>query len=79
LARTCRSHCSRRSPSCRIGHSSAGSTHLQATEFVYETGLFLDLQYSFKHALTHEVTYGGLLQERRRELHARIVEAIEVI
>ena len=50
---------------------------LQAAEFLYETGLYPDLEYSFKHALTHEVTYGGLLLERRRELHARIVEAIE--
>ncbi len=56
-----------------------GLDHLQAAEFVYETGLFPDLEYSFKHALTHEVTYGGLLQERRRELHARIVEAIETL
>src|SRR5262249_10557201 len=30
-----------------------------------------------KHALTHEVAYGSLLQERRRLLHARIVEALE--
>ena len=36
-----------------------------------------DLEYTFKHALTHEVAYGGLLQERRRALHARIVDAIE--
>ena len=42
-------------------------------------GSFPDLEYSFKHALTHEVTYGGLLQERRRELHARIVDAIETL
>src|SRR5262249_17270633 len=28
-------------------------------------------------ALTHEVAYGGLLQDRRRALHARIIEAIE--
>jgi predicted ATPase len=48
--------------------------HLQAAEFLYEAGLFPDLEYSFKHALTHEVTYGGLLHDRRRELHARIVE-----
>jgi class 3 adenylate cyclase/tetratricopeptide (TPR) repeat protein len=54
-----------------------GVDHLQAAEFLYETGLFPDLEYSFKHALTHEVTYSGLLQERRRELHARIVDAIE--
>ena len=50
---------------------------LQAAEFLHETALFPDLEYSFKHALTHEVTYGGLLQEHRRALHARIVEAIE--
>jgi len=56
-----------------------GLDHLQAAEFVYETGLFPDLEYSFKHALTHDVTYGGLLQERRRELHARIVAAIETL
>ncbi|HEY5864435.1 MAG TPA: adenylate/guanylate cyclase domain-containing protein, partial [Candidatus Tectomicrobia bacterium] len=30
-------------------------------------------------ALTHEVAYGGLLQERRRVLHARIVEALEAL
>jgi tetratricopeptide (TPR) repeat protein len=39
--------------------------------------LFPDLEYSFKHALTHEITYSGLLQERRRSLHAQIVQAIE--
>jgi class 3 adenylate cyclase/tetratricopeptide (TPR) repeat protein len=50
---------------------------LQATEFLYETRLFPDLEYTFRHALTHEVAYGSLLQERRRTLHARIVEAIE--
>ena len=54
-----------------------GLDRLQAAEFLDETGLFPDLEYSFKHALTHEVTYGGLLQERRRELHARVVDAIE--
>jgi class 3 adenylate cyclase/tetratricopeptide (TPR) repeat protein len=53
--------------------------HLQAAEFLYETGLYPDLEYSFTHALTYEVTYGGLLQERRRELHARIVDAIETL
>jgi tetratricopeptide (TPR) repeat protein len=39
--------------------------------------LFPDVQYAFTHTLTHEVTYGSLLQERRRALHARIIEAIE--
>jgi class 3 adenylate cyclase/tetratricopeptide (TPR) repeat protein len=56
-----------------------GLAHLQAAEFLYEARLFPDLDYTFKHALTHEVTYGGLLQERRRDLHARIVDAIETL
>jgi predicted ATPase/class 3 adenylate cyclase len=51
--------------------------YLQAAEFLYETSLFPELEYTFKHALTHEVAYGSLLQERRRALHARIVEASE--
>ena len=55
----------------------AGLTHLQAAEFLYEVRLFPDLEYTFKHALTHEVAYGGLLHERQRALHARITEAIE--
>jgi tetratricopeptide (TPR) repeat protein len=54
-----------------------GLAHLQAGEFLYETRLAPDLAYLFKHALTHEVAYNSLLQERRRSLHARIVEAIE--
>jgi class 3 adenylate cyclase/tetratricopeptide (TPR) repeat protein len=56
-----------------------GLAHLQAAELLYETRLFPDLEYTFKHSLTHEVTYGGLLQERRRDLHAHLVDAIEVL
>ena len=40
---------------------------------------FPSCEYTFKHALTHEVAYGSLLQERRRVLHARIVEALEAL
>jgi predicted ATPase/class 3 adenylate cyclase len=53
--------------------------HVQATEFLYETRLFPECAYTFKHPLTHEVAYGGLLHERRRALHARIVEALEAL
>src|SRR5262249_19229131 len=52
-------------------------TRLQAAEFLYEVKLFPDLEYTFKHALTHEVAYQGLLHDRQRALHARITEAIE--
>jgi tetratricopeptide (TPR) repeat protein len=56
-----------------------GLAHLQATEFLYEASLFPELAFTFKHALTHEVAYGSLLEERRRALHARIVEALEAL
>jgi len=54
-----------------------GLGHLQAAEFLYETSLFPELDYTFKHALTHEVAYSSLLQERRHALHAGIVAASE--
>jgi predicted ATPase/class 3 adenylate cyclase len=56
-----------------------GLAHLQAAELIYETSLFPDLEYTFKHALTHEVAYGSLLHERRRALHAQVVNAIETL
>jgi class 3 adenylate cyclase/tetratricopeptide (TPR) repeat protein len=56
-----------------------GLIRLQAAEFLYETSLFPELEYTFKHALTHQVAYENLLQERRRALHARIVEAVEAL
>ena len=54
-------------------------SQLAAGEFLYEIRLFPTSEYTFKHALTHEVAYGSLLQERRRMLHARIVEALEAL
>ena len=56
-----------------------GLAHLQAAEFLYETRLFPEPEYTFKHALTHEVAYGTLLLERRRVLHGRVVEALEAL
>jgi class 3 adenylate cyclase/tetratricopeptide (TPR) repeat protein len=50
---------------------------LQATALLQEQTRFPELEYTFKHALTHEVAYGSLLQPRRRALHARVVEAVE--
>ena len=38
---------------------------------------FPDLEYCFKHSLTHEVAYSGLLKDRRRDVHAGIVSAME--
>jgi len=55
----------------------SGLAQLQASEFLHPAGLFPDPEYTFKHALTHEVAYGSILRPRRRHLHARIAEALE--
>ena len=44
---------------------------------MYETQLFPDLEYTFKHALTQEVTYKSLPLEARRGHHERIARALE--
>ena len=54
-----------------------GLAHLQAAEFLYETRLFPEREYTFKHALTHEVAYNSVLLERRRVVHERAAQAIE--
>jgi predicted ATPase len=52
---------------------------LQHAEILYEKQAFLETVYPFKHALTHEVVYSSLLHERRRTLHARMVERLEAL
>jgi predicted ATPase len=54
-----------------------GLSQLQAAEFLYETSLFPDVEYTFKHGLTYQVAYNSLLVDRRRTLHSRIVQVIE--
>jgi class 3 adenylate cyclase/tetratricopeptide (TPR) repeat protein len=56
-----------------------GLAHLQAVEFLYETRVVPELTYTFKHALTREVAYSSFLQDQRRALHARIVDALETL
>ncbi len=50
---------------------------LQLGEFIYEQPAVGDIEYSFKHALTQEVAFGSVLNERRKELHRRTAAAIE--
>jgi tetratricopeptide (TPR) repeat protein len=51
--------------------------HLQATEFLHTVRAFPDPEYAFTHQLTHEVAYSGLLHERRRTLHIKVMETVE--
>jgi predicted ATPase len=52
---------------------------LQRKEFLYEQPAFPEVEYLFKHALTQEVAYGTVLQERRKVLHEQTARAIEAL
>ncbi len=54
-------------------------SELQLGEFIYEQPAVGDVEYIFKHALTHDVAYNSVLNERRRMLHERIGAALESI
>ena len=51
--------------------------NLQAAEFLYESRLFPDLEYTFRHALMQQVAYESLLAARRQSLHAAAGRALE--
>ncbi len=54
-------------------------SQLQLGEFIYEQPAVGDIEYTFKHALTHDVAYNSVLTERRKQLHERIGTAMESI
>jgi predicted ATPase/DNA-binding winged helix-turn-helix (wHTH) protein/class 3 adenylate cyclase len=51
--------------------------HLQAAEFLYETSAPSSPTYTFKHALTQEVTYQSLVRRARQQYHERIAHILE--
>src|SRR5262249_32367934 len=52
---------------------------LQAGEFIYEQHSPSGAEYVFKHALTQEVAYDSMLIERRKAIHGRVAQTIELI
>jgi hypothetical protein len=55
----------------------AALADLQLAEFIYEQPALGGIEYTFKHALTHDVAYNSVLTERRKLLHERTAQAIE--
>lgn len=51
-------------------------SRLQNAGFLERTRIMPNLEYSFRHALIHDVAYGTLLKRRRRELHALVMAAV---
>ena len=52
---------------------------LKDSELLYERGIYPNSSYIFKHALTQEVSYSGLLLKSRKEIHKEIGNAIEAL
>lgn len=50
---------------------------LQTSEFLHETSLFPDVEYTFRHALIHDVAYRNITLDRRRILHIAALSAGE--
>jgi class 3 adenylate cyclase/tetratricopeptide (TPR) repeat protein len=50
---------------------------LRALELIYEKAMHPELAFMFKHALTHDVAYASVLEQRRRALHRIVGTAIE--
>ena len=55
----------------------AALDRLVESELVFRRGSPPDAIYTFKHALVQDAAYDSLLFSRRRELHARVVNALE--
>jgi len=50
---------------------------LKDAELLYERGVYPNVTYIFKHALTREVIYNSILTKRRKVIHTAVAEAIE--
>jgi tetratricopeptide (TPR) repeat protein len=57
----------------------ADLTQLEREELIRERARDPEIEYIFKHALTQEVAYQSLLAPRRRELHRKVGEAMEML
>jgi class 3 adenylate cyclase/tetratricopeptide (TPR) repeat protein len=54
-------------------------SHLERLDLIRTRSMQPDIEYMFKHALTQEIVYNGLLKKQRREIHENIARVIESI
>jgi len=60
------------------GDELAGALHtLVANEFIYESVLYPETEYRFRHALTREVALNSQLASQRARLHAAVARVVE--
>ncbi len=51
--------------------------NLERLDMIRTRSLQPDLEYMFKHVLTQEVAYNGLLKKQRRKIHEKIAQVME--
>jgi class 3 adenylate cyclase/tetratricopeptide (TPR) repeat protein len=61
------------------GELEAELDQLQGVELIQEVQHIPELEYIFKHALAQEAAYDSILLQERREMHARVGAAIEIL
>ena len=54
-------------------------SNLERLDLIRARSFQPDLEYMFKHALTQEVVYNGLLKKERREIHEQIARVMESV
>jgi class 3 adenylate cyclase/tetratricopeptide (TPR) repeat protein len=54
-------------------------SHLERLDLIRTRSLQPDIEYMFKHALTQEIVYNGLLKKQRREIHENIAQVMESV
>ena len=54
-------------------------SQLERLDLIRTRSLQPDIEYMFKHALTQEIVYNGLLKKQRREIHEHIARVMESV
>jgi predicted ATPase len=54
-------------------------SHLERLDLIRTRSMQPDIEYMFKHALTQEIVYNGLLKKQRREIHEHIARVMESV
>ncbi|MGD2098244.1 MAG: adenylate/guanylate cyclase domain-containing protein [Desulfobacterales bacterium] len=54
-------------------------SQLERLDLIRTRSLHPDIEYMFKHALTQEIVYSGLLKKQRQEIHEQIARVIESV
>jgi len=61
------------------GNLKAHLSQLEERDLIYKERTVPEVEYAFKHPLTREATYHGIPERRRKEVHQRVADSIEVL